>query len=137
MNTTAGAPDTDLVLRRYFLGLLVLTITVFLSNSLAFLTHPERVFDVYRNSPLIDQLHLAGFFGQLFAGSWLGVALVLDIRPGRRVVLLLWLAAIALYFAPMPAAKDDVWLTPLLALGVVLVAWLSRTLDRALARESH
>ena len=130
---TTHATDTDPLLRRSYLGLLVLTITVFLSNSLGFLAHPERVFDVYRNSALIDRLHIVGFFGQLVLGSWLGVSLVLDIVPGRRTVLWLWLGAIALYFAPMPTARDDVWLTPLLAMGVLLVAWLSRALDRALA----
>ncbi len=132
MNADTEAPDTTAIVRRYLLGLGVLVLTVLLSNGFSFLQHPERVFDVGRNTPLESLLYLVGFGLQLVTGCWLGVALIFDLKPGRRLAVLLWLAGLALFFAPMPSARDDIWLTPLLCAGIAGIVWLSRALDAAL-----
>ena len=124
--------DTSIVVRRYLLGLLVLVLTVFLSNVFGFLLHPERFFDVPASSSLELRLHLLGFFGQLIAGGWLGVALVFDVRRGQRTMLFAWLASLACFFAPMPSGLDDLWLVPILFGGVAALAWLSNALRVAL-----
>src|SRR5512140_240725 len=123
---------SDVAVRRYGLGFAVLVVTVFLSNSFGFLAHPERVFDVVRGSGVAEQLHWIGFAGQLLLGCWLGFALILEVRPGRRVCLMLWLASLAAFFAPLPSAAEDVWMAPALAAVVVAVTALSRALDAAL-----
>lgn len=137
MNDLEDAPD-ELVVRRYVLGLGVLLLTVLLANVFGFLEHPEKVFDVVRNTPLENRLHLIGFVGQIVTGCWLGVSLVFDIRPGRRVAALAWLASVALFFVPMPSAREDGWLAPIICAGVAGVAWISRALHEALfGHEDH
>lgn len=124
--------DTDTEVRRYSTGLVVLLITVFLSNVFGFLRHPEQVFDVLRNSPLESGLHVAGFVGQLVTGLWLGVSLVFDVRRGQRLAAAGWLLSVVLFFVPMPSAGDDLWLTPVLMVLVTAVAWVSRALAELL-----
>jgi len=126
--------DTDLVVRRFLVGIGILALTCFLSNTFGFLDHPERVFDVQRNSALVERLHLAGFAGQLVTGLWLGVALVFEIAPGRRCCLVLWLASVGLFLAPLPSGREDWWLAPAWWCAAAALAAVSRAVDRALAR---
>lgn len=118
--------------RMYLTGLGILIITAFLSNCFGFLEHPEQVFDVPRSSALAERLSTIGFAGQLIQGTWLGLALVFDVRPARRVVAYGWLLAVLLFFVPMPGARDDVRLAPMLSLALAGMVFLGSALEKAL-----
>ena len=118
--------------RMYLTGLGILIITAFLSNCFGFLEHPEQVFDVPRNSALAERLSTIGFGGQLVLGTWLGLALVFDVRPARRFVACGWLLAVLLFFVPMPGARDDVRLAPMLSLALAGMVFLGHALEKAL-----
>lgn len=132
MNDSAAWLDPDVAIRRYAAGWTVLIVTVLLSNVFGFLEHPERVFDVQANSAVLERVHLLGFAGQVLFGCWLGLALILEVRPARRLCQVLWLASVAAFFAPMPSATKDIWLAPLLFVVAALVLLLSRAIDAAL-----
>ncbi len=122
--------------RMYLTGLGILIVTAFLSNCFGFLEHPELVFDVPPRSALAEQLSLIGFFGQLLLGAWLGLALVFDFRPARRLVARGWLASVLFFFVPMPGARDDIRLAPILSLALAGMVILSRVLEGALRRQT-
>jgi len=128
--------DSDTAIRRFVVGWAVLIVTVVLSNSFGLLEHPDRIFDVLPNSPLMSRIHTAGFIGQLLSGSWLALSLMLEIPRGRRACFYAWLASLAAFVAPMPAARQDAWLLPMLLVIAGLVGVLSRAVDAALGRNA-
>ena len=121
--------------RMYLTGLGILIITAFLSNCFGFLEHPELVFDVPRSSALAERLSLIGFAGQLVLGTWLGLALIFDFRLVRRLVAYGWLLSVLLFFVPMPGARDDLRLAPMLTLALAGMLFLGRALEDALRRQ--
>ncbi len=128
--------DTETAVRRYLAGWTVLLVTVLLSNYSGFLDHPERIFDVAPNSLLLERLHIAGVIGQLVFGCWLGFALILEVRPARRVCVALWFASIAALLAPLPTARQDFWLGPLLIVVAIGVGFLSHLITAALRQHA-
>ncbi len=132
MNDSTPWLETDVALRRFVAGWLILVVTVVLSNAFGFLDHPDRLFDVLPSSSSLERTHAAGYLGQLLFGCWLGLALILEIRLGRRACLALWLVSLAAFFAPMPAATSDPWLAPLLLVLALTVGLISRAVDAAL-----
>jgi hypothetical protein len=64
-------------------------------------------------------------------GLWLSVSLVFEVARWRRVAAFLWPFTLALYFAPVPTARQDIALAPALVVAALLMWELSRTLDRA------
>ncbi len=136
MNAPDAGLDSDIALRRYAAGWAVLLTTVVLSNLLGFLDHPERLFDVPPNSAALERLHLLGFAVQLLCGCWLGCALIFEVRPARRACVALWLAGLAAFFAPLPTARQDVWLAPLALAVALVITLLSRAVDAALVHRT-
>ncbi|HEY2806706.1 MAG TPA: hypothetical protein VGI92_12685 [Gemmatimonadales bacterium] len=137
MNPVDPQIDYSLEMRRFVLGIAILVVSVLLSNVFDFLVHPEQVFDVGPNSPLVNQLHLVGFCGQLVFGGWIGLAILFDLRRGLRVWIALWFASLALFFVPLPRVAQEPWLAPAELLGLVMIVWLSHALDAAFFRRSE
>jgi hypothetical protein len=116
---------------RYLLGFGILGLTVLLSNVPYLIEHPEAVFGVSRPSATVLKLGLAGYLLQMAIGLWLSVSLVFEVARWRRVAAFLWPFTLALYFAPVPTARQDVSLAPALVVAALLMWELSKTLDRA------
>ena len=116
---------------RYLLGLGILALTVVFSNVFWLVEHPERYFPVVRPGASLLRLELAGYVLQMAVGLWLGISLVFDVARWRRVAVVLWPLALALYFAPVPTAQQVLTLAPALLVAGIFVWELSRTLDRA------
>ena len=116
---------------RYLLGFGILGLTVVFSNVFWLVEHPERFFGVSHPGATLLRLELAGYVLQLVVGLWLSISLVFDVARWRRVAAFLWPFTLALYFAPLPTARQDVSLAPALLVAALLLWELSRTLDRA------
>lgn len=116
---------------RYLLGLGILGLTVLFSNVFWLVEHPEWFFAVSRPSATLLRLELWGYVLQMGIGTWLAVSLVFDVVRWRRVAAFLWPLTLALYFAPVPTARQDLTLAPALLVAALLLWELSRTLDRA------
>jgi len=128
---TDREPDDRSQLTHYLLGFGILALTVVFSNVPQLLQHPERLFDVARPTSAILRLQALGFVLQMAVGTWLALALILELRRARRVAVFLWPCALALYFAPLPKVRDDLALAPALFVGAALLALLAWTADRA------
>ncbi len=113
------------------LGMGILALTVLFSNVFWVVEHPQWFFGVRAPSAGVLKLELAGFVLQGVVGLWLAITLVFEIRRWRRAAAFLWPLTLALYFAPLPTARDVVTLAPALAVAGLLMLELSRTLDRA------
>ncbi len=116
---------------RYVLGMGILALTVLFSNGFRVVEHPQWFFGVHAPSAGALKLELAGFVLQGVVGLWLAITLVFEIRLWRRAAAFFWPLTLALYFAPLPTARDVVTLAPALAVAGLLMLELSRTLDRA------
>ena len=116
---------------RYLLGLGILALTVIFSNVFWLVEHPEWFFAVSRPSAPLLKLELAGYVLQMGIGLWLAISLVFDVVRWRRVAVVVWPLTLALYFAPLPTARQDLSLAPALFIAALLFWELSRTLDRA------
>jgi len=116
---------------RYLLGLGILFLTVLLSNTFWLIEHPERYFGAFRPSASLLRLELAGFVLQMAIGMWLGISLVLEVPRWRRVAVVLWPLALALYFAPLPAAQQVLTLAAAVLVAGFFFWELYRTLDEA------
>jgi len=116
---------------RYLLGFGILGLTVVFSNVFWLVEHPESYFAVSRPSATLLRMELAGYVLQMAIGLWLGISLVFDVARWRRVAAFLWPLTLALYFAPVPTARQDLSLAPALLVAALLLWELTRTLDRA------
>jgi hypothetical protein len=133
MTAHADVPDDPTApgyASRCLLGLGILAVTVMLSNFPQLVQHPERYFDVPRPGDLARTLQTAGYALQIGIGLWLGLSLVFDVRRWRRVAVLLWPVTVALYFVPLPNARQDIALAPALFVGALALASLTWALDR-------
>ena len=128
---TTDADATGSATRRAALGLLVLALTSLFSNAGSLPIVPGDAFDQRLASALVRELAAAGYFAQLATGIWLAVALIFDARRGTRLAFGAWLLALCLYSAPVPTLFADLALAPALLTGAVLLALLTRALDRA------
>lgn len=124
------APDAREPLR-YLLGFGVLAVTVVLSNFPQLVQQPERFFDVPRPADAVRTLQAVGYAAQMLVGLWLGLGLILAFRRGRRLAAALWPLAVALYFLPLPNARQDLALAPALFVGALSLTALAWMLDRA------
>lgn len=116
---------------RYLLGFGVLAVTVALSNFPQLVQNPERFFDVPRPPDAVRTLQTLGYAAQMALGLWLGLGLVLAVRRGRRLAAFLWPLSVALYFVPLPNARQDLALAPALFIGALTLTALAWMLERA------
>jgi hypothetical protein len=126
------APD-DVEPLRYLLGFGILAVTVALSNFPQLVQHPERFFDVPRPAEAVRTLQAVGYAAQMAIGLWLGLGLILAFRRGRRFAAILWPLTVALYFLPLPNARQDPALAPLLLIGafsLTVAAWMLESATR-------
>lgn len=131
MASTPHDDDAHTRAERYVLGMGILALTVLFSNGFWVVEHPQWFFAVRAPSAGLLRLELWGFVLQGVVGLWLAITLVFEIRRWRRAAAFLWPLTLALYFAPLPTARDVVTLAPALAVAGLLMLELSRTLDRA------
>ena len=117
--------------RQLALGLLVLALTCLLSNLGSFRISPGAAIEERLANVALARLSTVGYFGQLGAGVWLAVALVLEFRRGARWALALWGVALCLFLSPLPGLSADLALGPSLVTLGVLLGLLGRALIEA------
>lgn len=117
--------------RQLALGLVVLALTCLLSNLGSFRISPGEAIEDRLAIEAFANLSAVGYFGQLGAGVWLAVALILEFRRGARWALALWGIALCLFLSPLPGLTADLALGPSLVTIGVLLGLLGRALLEA------
>lgn len=124
----ADHPSHDSPARAASLGALVLGATVLLSNLRSLGISPGEAILDRLAVHVIAQATTVGFFAQLATGIWLSLALLLDVRRGRRLAAVLWVVSVALYLAPLPPLAADLALGPASMTVAAAFALLARAL---------
>lgn len=131
----SGAEDSaSEVAFRSILGLFVLAIAIACANISA-LPIDQQPFVERLADETVRRLFTAGYFVQIGAGIWLALSLLLDVRRAIRPALLVWLAALCLFLAPVPTVREAPLIAALPLASVLMVTLVGWALDRSLREQ--
>ena len=133
---TTDLDDVVTPTRQFAFGVLVLGLTVLLSNLASFRISPGEAIADRMADHLIGHLNAIGYFAQLGTGLWLALTLIFDVVVGRRWALACWAVALCLFLAPLPPLATDLALAPASLVGAALLTVLVRGLLDATRRQA-
>lgn len=128
-------PDAEIAFRAA-LGVVVLAVAVACANIGAVPIDTEPFLQRLADRS-IRTAFTTGYVLQLLTGIWLALSLLLDVRRGMRVALVCWLAALALFLAPVPTVREAFWADLVPVAGVLLVGIVGWVLDRSLREQQE
>ena len=127
MDDVQDQEQSDVTLRAV-LGLCVLALAICCANITA-LPIDSEAFTSRLADPTIRHAFTVGYVAQIGTGVWLALLLLLDIRRSLRLALVLWLAALCLFLAPVPTLREAPFVALLPFAVVLFVAMLGWLLD--------